>query len=242
MNAAEAAEAVVPIKQNVLAELGVMYSSFASFDADDSGEIDLLEFTAAVKHFKHNLSDKEIKKEFSSIITSAHEAKSGRHQVSSAGQRRKVDYTADRISRMDFIKFNLLERVKKHRYRTRLYNEAKFIHDEWISSNADNQVNIIGEIQNAIEKSVAKGAVHCKLYEAAENEIFALMAADSFARFKQSVLFQQFLESSQSYKLPSESKEQPASPKNRKTKALRSHSVANLPAAAQGVLSRMGNQ
>jgi len=80
-------------------------------------------------------------------------------------------------------------------------NEAQEIYDEYIKSNAEKQVNIIGntqkEIGNALKSSTP---VTRDLLQKAEEEILALMGRDTFVRFKSNNAFQNCLSAMTSIK------------------------------------------
>lgn len=76
-----------------------------------------------------------------------------------------------------------------------LIHMAASIYDEFVCVNAARQVNLRSVVRSAVAASLAGGGqlVTPHLFRDAVREIYALMAADSFARFRRSDLFQEAL-------------------------------------------------
>jgi len=76
---------------------------------------------------------------------------------------------------------------------------AKAIVNTFVRDSAPSQVNLNGVIRQAILDEVKSEKVETTAFNEAENHIIGLMSLDSFNRFKQSPLFQQFLSRAESY-------------------------------------------
>jgi len=73
-------------------------------------------------------------------------------------------------------------------------NEGQEIFDEFISSSASTQVNIIGNTQKEIQNALkSPQPITRELFQKAEEDVLALMSRDTFARFKSSPKFQECL-------------------------------------------------
>ena len=70
-------------------------------------------------------------------------------------------------------------------YRIRQVTLAQSIFEHWISLDAEEQVNIKGDVQKALINAIESKKVDSDTFKAAEHEVFQLMSADSFGRFKQ---------------------------------------------------------
>jgi len=68
-----------------------------------------------------------------------------------------------------------------------------------VSAGAPKQVNIQGPTRKGIKEEIENGNVTLNTFDKAEHEILALLSTDTFARFKQSQLFQQFLDAASTY-------------------------------------------
>jgi len=60
-------------------------------------------------------------------------------------------------------------------------------------------VNIQGPTRKKVKEDIENGNVTLNTFDKAEQEILALLSTDTFARFKQSQLFQQFLDAASTY-------------------------------------------
>jgi CRP-like cAMP-binding protein len=80
-----------------------------------------------------------------------------------------------------------------------LQRKAEELVQQFIAENAPEQVNINGESRHSIESQVRERRVTHRTFLNAEHEIMQLLERDSFARFKQSELFREFLAAAESY-------------------------------------------
>jgi hypothetical protein len=86
-------------------------------------------------------------------------------------------------------------RDAKPRARQHMNRDALELVRKYIAAEAENSVNIRGETRAAILETVERGQLTPDLFLRAQSEVFSLMQTDSFQRFKQSPLFQEFLDS-----------------------------------------------
>lgn len=80
-----------------------------------------------------------------------------------------------------------------------LFAEAQRIYTHFVSESSEQQVNLKSHVSTGVDKSIQSGSVTAETFADAELEIFNLMSEDSFRRFKDSELFQKFLQSADSY-------------------------------------------
>jgi CRP-like cAMP-binding protein/Ca2+-binding EF-hand superfamily protein len=168
------------IHENKLAHLRRI---FDKCDKDHSGFIEFNEFHAIMAELADNnkaliLSDDALQAAFNAIDENC----------------------SGTITFCEFVHYNVIERQAAINLHSKMAESAHTIQRKFIGDNAETQVNIKGPTALKISDDMAKGNIHIHMFDKAEDEILKLMSADSFARFKQSDLFEQFLESSDSYK------------------------------------------
>jgi hypothetical protein len=73
------------------------------------------------------------------------------------------------------------------------------IFNRYLAANAPEQVNINSHNRSEVEAGIAKAEFTSDLFVGSAADVFSLMASDSFKRFKQGDLFQQFLSAMQVY-------------------------------------------
>ena len=61
------------------------------------------------------------------------------------------------------------------------------------------EINIKGPVRKACLKKIREGKIDRDLFQSCFNDVMKLMERDSFKRFKQSTLFQEFLEEGETY-------------------------------------------
>jgi len=103
------------------------------------------------------------------------------------------------LSYIALVSWLVREKQNQGRFTQLLRREAQRITRKYISSQAEKQVNIKSTIQLNIQAAIDTGMVDSHTFDEAEEEILKLLSTDSFSRFKQSQLFQEFLDSAQSY-------------------------------------------
>ena len=81
----------------------------------------------------------------------------------------------------------------------KLLQKAVQIVEAYIAEDSKTPVNVMGDTRTEIEKKVTEGDVDHSTFITAEKEILDLLERDSFARFKQSDLFSEFLQDAESY-------------------------------------------
>ena len=89
----------------------------------------------------------------------------------------------------------------KQKARSIVVTMATHIYNEFVSNNANRQVNISAKQRIIIANSIASGIVTKDLFIGASDEIVLLMHSDSFKRFLKSKLFQQLLNQVNAYGL-----------------------------------------
>ncbi|ETO14805.1 enolase protein, partial [Reticulomyxa filosa] len=76
---------------------------------------------------------------------------------------------------------------------------AKIICNAFIADSGDQQINIAGHLKRSILKQMNEGNVTEAMFDDCLRSIVTLIERDSFPRFKQSVMFQQFLSSVENF-------------------------------------------
>jgi len=76
---------------------------------------------------------------------------------------------------------------------------ADFIYQQFICNDAPKQVNIKSASQKLLTSRITEHKVDAHMFREAQNEIYNLMEADNFARFKKSELFAKLLDAVQAY-------------------------------------------
>jgi len=99
----------------------------------------------------------------------------------------------------EFVRFMINDKRNKDAFKELLKKRAAFIYNEYVSPAAPRQVNIQGPTRKKVKEDIESGNVTLNTFDKAEQEILALLSTDTFARFKQSQLFQQFLDAASSY-------------------------------------------
>jgi len=99
----------------------------------------------------------------------------------------------------EFVRFMINDKRNKDAFKELLKKRASFIYNEYVSPSAPRQVNIQGPTRKKVKEDIESGNVTLNTFDKAEQEILALLSTDTFARFKQSQLFQQFLDAASSY-------------------------------------------
>jgi len=99
----------------------------------------------------------------------------------------------------EFVRFMINDKRNKDAFKELLKKRAAFIYNEYVSPSAPRQVNIQGPTRKKVKEDIEGGIVTLNTFDKAEQEILALLSTDTFARFKQSQLFQQFLDAASSY-------------------------------------------
>lgn len=166
--------------ENHISQLRVV---FIHCDKDLSGEIDFEEFASimeALQASNHGicLNENELAQAFSAIDANGSGA----------------------ISFAEFVHYHVVEHVQAKKLYEKRVQMARDMVKQFIGDTADRQVNIKGPTMMQIKNDLAANRVSVHLFDAAEDEVVKLMSSDSFARFKQSPLFQQLLDTVDSYK------------------------------------------
>jgi len=99
----------------------------------------------------------------------------------------------------EFVRFMINDKRNKEAFKELLKKRAAFIYNEYVSPSAPRQVNIQGPTRKKVKEDIENGNVTLNTFDKAEQEILALLSTDTFARFKQSQLFQQFLDAASTY-------------------------------------------
>jgi hypothetical protein len=168
------------IMENRITQLRLV---FDHCDSDKSGEIDFDEFASIMETLQQannalQLTESELQQAFVAIDENG----------------------SGTISFPEFVHYHVYERTQANRLHKKLIDAAHKIYKQFIGDSAAKQVNIKGPTALQITQDINNNNIHVHMFDKAEEEILKLMSADSFARFKQSELFGQFLESADSYK------------------------------------------
>jgi len=99
----------------------------------------------------------------------------------------------------EFVRFMINDKRNKDAFKELLKKRAAFVYNEYVSPAAPRQVNIQGPTRKKVKEDIENGNVTLNTFDKAEQEILALLSTDTFARFKQSQLFQQFLDAASTY-------------------------------------------
>ncbi len=106
-----------------------------------------------------------------------------------------VQKFSDRLSWRPFFSLVMKARDRKHVFDILLLREARIIHDVFVKTQARFQVNIRSSVRSAITKRIEADRPDIDMFDDAALEIMSLMCADSFARFKNTPLYTDFLSS-----------------------------------------------
>ena len=77
--------------------------------------------------------------------------------------------------------------------RQELVENATRIYKRFVPENAEAQINIKSATRAKLAKDMSKKRITPNMFRSAQSEIYALMEADNYARFKAGPLFEQFL-------------------------------------------------
>jgi len=173
--------------------------AFDSVDTQKKGSIDISQWRTILKQLGYYEGEHNLKDQFTEMR--------GSHQL---------------VSFVLYMNFMNKQKEERRVLKERQHALAKEIYDQYISDTAPAQVNIISLTRDEIKTALLSGNINAHTFDKAEKEILELMGADPFARFKQSALFQKFLDDSQSYRVLDDQKKQVA---RNATRQLRSGSA-----------------
>jgi len=151
--------------------------AFQHIDSDNTGKISFYNFQSVMKQLGYELSREKLKKKFDQMD----------------------DKGIGEVSFEEFVRFMVIDKNNKDAFKHLLTKRATFIYNEFVSPSAPRQVNIQGPTRKHVKEDIESGNITLSTFDKAEHEILALLSTDTFARFKQSQLFQQFLDSASTY-------------------------------------------
>lgn len=178
----------LPIRTALDKVLELVYNSFVRFAEDNC--LDPKQFADAIASLGHRYDMNEARTAFTDIVLA--EAQMRERLTSRPPARNRVSYD-------QLLRWHLFEQVQKYQYRQLVRKQATHIFEQWISSSSPTQVNLMSSSLISLANDMKRGRICATMFEGAETEIFNLMAADSFSRFKLGKLFQKFLQEAESY-------------------------------------------
>jgi len=158
-------------------EINKLHMAFDMIDTESSGKISFYNFQNVLKQLGYDYTREKMKKKFEEM------------DKQNTGE----------VNFEEFVRFMINDKRNKEAFKELLKKRATFIYNEYVSPAAPRQVNIQGPTRKKIKEDVGDGNVTLNTFDKAEQEILALLSTDTFARFKQSQLFQQFLDAASTY-------------------------------------------
>jgi len=158
-------------------EINKLHMAFDMIDTESTGKISFYNFQNVLKQLGYDYTREKMKKKFEEM------------DKQNTGE----------VNFEEFVRFMINDKRNKEAFKELLKKRATFIYNEYVSPAAPRQVNIQGPTRKKIKEDVGDGNVTLNTFDKAEQEILALLSTDTFARFKQSQLFQQFLDAASTY-------------------------------------------
>jgi len=193
-------ETTTMIKMKMCVQLAGLLPVFNHYDQDSSGFIEFHEFNSVLKEYNgnHNYTRDQLREKFRNLaLMTRHDTQANDEDVKDDED---YDWTSACVGFNHMLQLCILKRVRQVAYTSHRLTLATRIWKTYISPTADLQVNIGGDIRAIIESDLSQKNIKPNMFTEAQEEIFKLMNRDSFKRFQQSPLFDEFLAEAGQYK------------------------------------------